>query len=75
MTNAFAYVDIALAGHAVHYARDARSKELRGARLEARLAEAQLQVLRMQLHPHFLFNTLHAIRPRPQGGYGRPTAC
>ena len=61
VTNAFAYVDIALAGHAVHYARDARSKELRGARLAARLAEAQLQVLRMQLHPHFLFNTLHTV--------------
>jgi two-component system LytT family sensor kinase len=30
-------------------------------RLEAKLAQAQLDVLRMQLHPHFLFNTLHAI--------------
>ena len=29
--------------------------------LEARLARAQLQSLRLQLHPHFLFNTLHAI--------------
>src|SRR5205085_10374133 len=28
---------------------------------EFRLAQAQLQVLRMQLHPHFLFNTLNAI--------------
>lgn len=61
VTNAFAYVDIALVGHAVHYARDARSKELRSSQLEARLAEAQLQVLRMQLHPHFLFNTLHSV--------------
>jgi two-component system, LytTR family, sensor kinase len=30
-------------------------------RLEAKLAQAQLDILRMQLHPHFLFNTLHAI--------------
>ena len=30
-------------------------------RLEAQLARAQLQVLRMQLHPHFLFNTLNTI--------------
>jgi signal transduction histidine kinase len=27
---------------------------------EARLAQAQLQALRSQLHPHFLFNALHA---------------
>jgi two-component sensor histidine kinase len=29
--------------------------------LQARLAEAQLAVLRTQLNPHFLFNTLHAV--------------
>jgi len=33
----------------------------RATRLEAQLARAQLDALRMQLHPHFLFNTLHAI--------------
>jgi len=31
------------------------------ARLQAQLTEAQLQTLRMQLNPHFLFNTLHAV--------------
>ena len=31
------------------------------ARLEAQLAEARLAALRTQLHPHFLFNTLHAV--------------
>ena len=31
------------------------------ARLEGQLAEARLAALRMQLHPHFLFNTLHAV--------------
>ena len=30
--------------------------------LEAKLAEAKLENLRLQLHPHFLFNTLNAIR-------------
>lgn len=30
-------------------------------RLEAQLAEARLRALRMQLNPHFLFNTLHAV--------------
>ena len=29
--------------------------------LEARLAEARLKTLEAELHPHFLFNTLHAI--------------
>src|SRR5205085_8739221 len=33
----------------------------RAAQLEAKLAIAQLQVLKMQLQPHFLFNTLNAI--------------
>ena len=31
------------------------------ARLEAQLAEARLSALRMQLNPHFLFNTLNAV--------------
>ena len=47
--------------HAVDYYRQSRARELRAARLEARLMEAQLQALQQQLHPHFLFNTLHAI--------------
>ncbi len=33
----------------------------RTALLESRLAHAQLDALRLQLHPHFLFNTLNAI--------------
>ena len=33
----------------------------RAAQLESRLAHAQLDALRLQLHPHFLFNTLNAI--------------
>jgi sensor histidine kinase YesM len=35
--------------------------ELRTSQLKTQLAEAQLDALRMQLHPHFLFNTLNAI--------------
>jgi two-component system, LytTR family, sensor kinase len=38
----------------------ARTRQLQAAQLEARLAESQLEVLRMQLQPHFLFNTLQA---------------
>lgn len=41
--------------------RRLRDERLRNARLETQLAQAQLQALRMQLQPHFLFNTLNAI--------------
>jgi two-component system LytT family sensor kinase len=37
------------------------SEQTRASRLQAELAESRLQVLRTQLQPHFLFNTLHAI--------------
>jgi len=35
--------------------------EARASQLEAQLAHARLDALRMQLNPHFLFNTLHAV--------------
>ncbi len=38
-----------------------RARELAASRLEGQLAQANLQMLKMQLHPHFLFNTLNAI--------------
>lgn len=47
--------------HATIYYRVSKDRALRASQLEARLAQAQLQVLRMQLQPHFLFNTLHSI--------------
>jgi LytS/YehU family sensor histidine kinase len=39
----------------------ARERELRAAQLEGSLARAQLQNLRLQLQPHFLFNALNTI--------------
>jgi two-component system LytT family sensor kinase len=47
--------------HALDYYREVRAREVAAATLETRLVEAQLQALQCQLHPHFLFNTLHAI--------------
>jgi two-component sensor histidine kinase len=48
-------------GHWLALVRLERERERRTAALEAQLARAQLQALRMQLHPHFLFNTLNTI--------------
>lgn len=47
--------------HALTYYRRSQERERRAMELEGRLSEAKLQSLRMQLHPHFLFNTLNAI--------------
>ena len=46
---------------AYSYYQKYRERELATSQLEARLAKSRLQVLKMQLHPHFLFNTLNAI--------------
>lgn len=49
------------AQYGIRYYQMFRERELRASQLEARLAQSQLQVLKMQLHPHFLFNTLNTI--------------
>jgi two-component system, LytTR family, sensor kinase len=41
--------------------RRSQQRERRAAELEARLTRSKLQALRMQINPHFLFNTLNAI--------------
>ena len=60
-TNLLTYAAIVGITQGIDYYRKYRERELRSSRLEAELARAELQVLKMQLHPHFLFNTLHAI--------------
>jgi hypothetical protein len=59
--NIFFYWAILAVAHVLAYYRQWRERELRAAQLEAQLAQTQLQILKMQLHPHFLFNTLNAI--------------
>jgi two-component system, LytTR family, sensor kinase len=44
-----------------HLADSLRRASEREGHLEARLADARLAALQAQLHPHFLFNTLHAV--------------
>jgi len=48
-------------GYAFEFYRKYHERELAAAHLESQLTQAQLQALKMQLHPHFLFNTLNAI--------------
>ena len=55
------YAMIAFFGHMMLSYRDLRERELRSAQLEGKLAKAQLSMLKMQLQPHFLFNTLNAV--------------
>jgi two-component system, LytTR family, sensor kinase len=55
------YWVIVLISHAFNYYNSYRKGELKAAQLGAQLAQSQLEALKMQLHPHFLFNTLHSI--------------
>jgi two-component system LytT family sensor kinase len=47
--------------HAWFYFGQAQEQQMQAARLTGQLAEARLGALRMQLNPHFLFNSLNAI--------------
>jgi signal transduction histidine kinase len=57
----FIYFAILGCMHAFTYFVEARERETQAAQLAAQLAEARLGALRMQLHPHFLFNSLNAV--------------
>jgi sensor histidine kinase YesM len=55
------YSLLLLAGASMAVYQRARSLELRESRLEADLARSQLDALRLEIEPHFLFNTLNSI--------------
>jgi two-component system, LytTR family, sensor kinase len=55
------YSTIVGLSYALAYNRESQAGAIRAAQLETRLAEARLRTLEAELHPHFLFNTLHAI--------------
>ncbi|MBV9880288.1 MAG: histidine kinase [Gemmatirosa sp.] len=57
----FMYFTVLGCVYAFAYFVEARDREAQQARLAAQLAEARLGALRMQLNPHFLFNSLNAI--------------
>ena len=52
---------IVIATYVWSYYRRAQQRELQTAQLEALLAQTRLQMLSLQLQPHFLFNTLNTI--------------
>ena len=60
-SNLFQYFVIVAVTHSLDYYRLYRERRLQTAELSAELARAQLEVLKMQLQPHFLFNTLNSI--------------
>jgi len=59
--NLLIYWVILSVAHALELYRKFQERVTRTAELERRLVEARLLALQMQLNPHFLFNTLHAI--------------
>lgn len=57
----FCYKIILTTNYALDYYKKFHEEKRRSALLETQLAQAQLQALKMQLQPHFLFNTLNSI--------------
>jgi hypothetical protein len=55
------YGALLVGDQAIAYQRRYREAALLKSQLEARLVEAQLDALKQQLHPHFLFNTINSI--------------
>jgi LytS/YehU family sensor histidine kinase len=61
LVHLFTYGAILTALVAAQSYRKLRDRELESAQLSEKLAQAQLHALRMQIHPHFLFNALNAV--------------
>jgi len=68
LNNFYKYIAIVGLFYAIDYFRKYRIRELEAARLrvgaealQRRLTQAKLDALRMQINPHFLFNTLNTI--------------
>src|SRR5690606_29102766 len=61
MTTWFFYTGIVCLAHAVIFAREYRTREIHALQAAHLSTEAQLQALKLQLQPHFLFNALNSI--------------
>jgi two-component system LytT family sensor kinase len=60
-TGTLLYSVVILVEHALVYYQRYQQGLASAANLRTQLVQAQLRALKMQLHPHFLFNTLHTI--------------
>ncbi|MBW3655390.1 MAG: histidine kinase [Gemmatimonadetes bacterium] len=65
------YVTIAAVRYVGEVGGRLREQEARAARSEALRARAEMQALRAQINPHFLFNTLHSLLELVSAGDGR----
>jgi len=61
LSNIFKYWIIVLGYLGWHYYKAYRERERQAAALATELVQARLQALRMQINPHFFFNTLNTI--------------
>ena len=68
----FVYWAVLGVGYAFDYRERYRERESAASELKAQLAQARLETLKVQLHPHFLFNTLHTISGLVRGGERQP---
>jgi len=55
------YWVVAALAHGIRYYRELHERQLRASQLESRLSRVQLDALKAQIHPHFLFNALSAL--------------
>ncbi|WP_242108261.1 sensor histidine kinase [Luteimonas aquatica] len=60
-TGMLTYWSLLAIQHSLRFHAEKAQREIEAGRLAAELAQSRLQVLKTQLQPHFLFNTLHAI--------------
>jgi two-component system LytT family sensor kinase len=65
-----AYLVLVVVHHLLRYYRGLRQREHEALALEAELARAQLGALKVQIQPHFLYNTLNAIAVLVRSGRG-----
>lgn len=59
--NVLTYCAVIGALTAIGHARTVQQRELHAAQLTAELSRSQLEALRAQIHPHFVFNALHTV--------------
>jgi len=70
LSDGLLYWAVILVDWASERSRRAQERLVHASQLEAQLAQARLQALQMQLHPHFLFNALHTVATLVRTGQG-----